>query len=131
MKSLIALALGCLVVALVGSPPRVDGQPPTDKSPAYPEKMTYKLGPDSLPRDGVPKGKLMCPTLFKSKVYEGTVRHFWIHVPAQYTPEQSACVLVFQDGQRATNPTGSIRVPTVLDNLVAAKQIPVTIGIFV
>ena len=27
-------------------------------------------------------------------------------MPAQYTPDKPACVLVFQDGQRATNPNG-------------------------
>ncbi len=40
-------------------------------------------------------------------------------------------VLVFQDGQRATNPEGSLRVPQVLENLIAKKEIPVTIGIFI
>ena len=38
---------------------------------------------------------------------------------------------MFQDGQRATNPTGSLRVPQVLENLIHKKEIPVTIGIFI
>jgi enterochelin esterase family protein len=91
----------------------------------------YKLGPDSLPKKGVPEGKLIGPTLFKSKVFDGTVRKYWVYVPAQYTPDKPACVLVFQDGARAINPKGVLRVPTVLDNLIAAKEIPVTIGIFI
>jgi enterochelin esterase family protein len=91
----------------------------------------YALGPDSLPQKDVPKGKLEGPTLFKSQVIKDTVRKYWVHVPAQYTGDKPACVLVFQDGARAINPTGVLRVPQVLDNLIAKRQIPVTIGIFV
>lgn len=60
-----------------------------------------------------------------------TVRKYWVHVPPQYTGEKPGCVLVFQDGARAVNPTDVLRVPQVLDNLIAKKQIPVTIGIFI
>jgi enterochelin esterase family protein len=93
--------------------------------------VTYPVDPDSRPQDGVPKGKLEGPTLFRSKVFEGTVRKVWVFVPAQYTPDKPACVAVFFDGQRASNPTGSIRAPQVMENLIAKKQMPVTIGIFV
>src|SRR4030095_17077715 len=91
----------------------------------------YPLGPDSLPQDGVPKGRLEGPFLFKSQVMAGAVRRYWIYVPAQYTKGAPANVLVFQDGQRATNPTGALRVPQVLENLVHKKDIPITIGIFI
>jgi Putative esterase len=97
---------------------------------SLPEKLTYKLGPDSLPQEGVPTGKLIGPVTFKSKVFAGTVRQYWVYVPTQYKPEKAACVFVCQDGQRAVNPKGSIRVPVVLDNLIHRKAIPVTIGIF-
>ena len=40
-------------------------------------------------------------------------------------------MLVFQDGQRATNPNGSLRVPQVMENLIRKKDMPVTIGIFI
>src|SRR5947209_8181144 len=88
------------------------------------QRKTYKLGPDSLPQDGVPKGKLEGPILFHSRVFEGTVRQYWVFVPVQYTPDKPACVLVFQDGQRAVNPSGVLRVPTVLDNLIHKGDIP-------
>lgn len=94
-------------------------------------QSAYKLGPDSLPQKGVPEGKLVGPTLFKSKVFDGTVRQYWVYVPQQYKDEKPACVLVFQDGARAINPKGVVRAPTVLDNLIAAKDIPPTIGIFI
>jgi enterochelin esterase family protein len=66
-----------------------------------------------------------------SKIFPGTVRRYWIYVPAQYDKARPASVLVFQDGQRATNPQGSLRVPTVLDNLIHRGDIPITIGIFI
>ena len=91
----------------------------------------YPLGPDSLPQPGVPKGQLIGPQLFHSKVIAGTVRRYWIYVPAQYKPGEAANVLVFQDGQRAINPQGVLRVPQVLENLIHKGDIPVTIGIFI
>ncbi len=91
----------------------------------------YAFMPDSLPHDGVPKGRLEGPFEFHSKILTGTVRQYWIWVPAQYNAKKPANVLVFQDGQRATNPDGSLRVPQTMENLIAKGQMPVTIGIFI
>ena len=107
-----------------------------DISPAEPttpqrQPGEYKLGPDSLPQAGVPKGKLEGPFLFRSRIFTNTVREYWVFVPAQYTPGKPACVLVFQDGQRATRTNGSLRVPQVMENLIYKKEMPVTIGIFI
>jgi enterochelin esterase family protein len=96
-----------------------------------PAGATYELGPDSLPQPGVPRGRLEGPFLFKSQIISNTVRRYWVFVPAQYTAEKPACVLVFQDGQRATRTNGSLRVPQVMENLIAKKEMPVTIGIFI
>jgi enterochelin esterase family protein len=121
----VALALAFCLAAAGG----LSAQTRATRDPLVPPK--YALGPDSLPQAGVPKGKLDGPTLFKSQVIKGTVRKYWVHVPAQYTVEKPACVLVFQDGARAVNPNGVLRVPQVLDNLIAKRQIPVTIGVFI
>ena len=91
----------------------------------------YPLGPDSLVHDDVPHGKLEGPFLFKSAILENTTHKYWIYVPAQYKPENTACVFVFQDGARAINPNGVIRIPNVMDNLIARKEMPVSIGIFI
>jgi enterochelin esterase family protein len=93
----------------------------------------YPFMPDSLPQEGVPKGALEGPYEFRSQIIPGTVRRYWIYVPAQYDRKKpkAANVLVFQDGQRATNPNGSLRVPQVMENLIAKGQMPVTIGIFI
>src|SRR6185295_7317950 len=41
-----------------------------------------------------------------------------------------AHVMVFQDGGSYVNVKGDFRVPTVFDNLIHQKKMPVTIGIF-
>ncbi len=79
----------------------------------------------------MPKGTLEGPILFRSQIFTNTVRQYWVYVPAQYAPDKPANVLVFQDGQRATRTNGALRVPQVLENLIAKKEIPVTIGIFI
>jgi hypothetical protein len=43
----------------------------------------YTLGPDSQRHDGVPIGTVTKRT-WTSKVFPGTVRDYWIYVPAQY-----------------------------------------------
>jgi gluconolactonase len=91
---------------------------------------TYQLGPDSQEHEGVPHGKIEQFT-WTSRIFHGTVRDYWIYVPAQYDPKTPACVMVFQDGAGFQNPKGAWRVPIVFDNLISSKQMPVTIGIFI
>lgn len=90
----------------------------------------YTLGPDSQRQEGVPQGAVTT-NIWKSKVFEGTIRDYYIYVPKQYTSEKPACVMVFQDGHAYLNPEGQIRAPIVFDNLIHKGEIPVTIGIFI
>lgn len=80
---------------------------------------------------GSPQGRLDGPYEFHSRIIAGTVRKYWIFVPAQYEPTTAAHVLVFQDGQRATHQEGPLRVQQVMASLIAAGDMPVTIGIFI
>ena len=91
----------------------------------------YKLGPDSMMQPGVPQGVITKFTKWHSKILTNTVRDWWIYVPAQYKADQPACVMVFQDGHDYIGLKGGWRVPTVFDNLIAKKEMPVTIGIFI
>lgn len=91
----------------------------------------YELGPDSMEQPGVPKGQITTLTFADSKVYPGTTRKVQIYVPQQYDPKTPACIMVFQDGSNYANPKGLFRVPTVLDNLIHKKELPVMIAIFV
>jgi len=90
----------------------------------------YVIGADALPQAGVPQGALT-RHVWESKIFPGTTRDYWVYVPAQYDGSRPAAVMVFQDGEGCVNPKGAIRVPTVFDNLIHRKEMPVTIGIFI
>ncbi|TCP31869.1 alpha/beta hydrolase-fold protein [Sphingomonas sp. BK235] len=75
--------------------------------------------------------RLEGPFALASRVYPGTVRRYWVYVPPGYDPARPPNLLLFQDGQRATRPDGSLRVPAVLDALIRAGAIPPTLGVFV
>ena len=91
----------------------------------------YTLGPDSQPQAGLPVGRVEGPLLFKSQVFTNTLREYWVYVPAQYTAEKPACVMVFMDGHKYVKTNEEYRVPVVFDNLIARKEMPVTIAIFI
>ena len=99
--------------------------------PAMRRPGEYAFMADSLPQQGIPKGRLEGPFEFHSKIIAGTVRRYWIYVPAQYSPRKPANLLVFQDGQRATNPDGSLRVPQAMEDAIGKGYMPVTIGVFI
>ena len=92
----------------------------------------YLLGPDSLPHEGVPKGKVIGPLTLPSNVFTNTTRHYWIYVPAQYDRTKPACLMIFQDGQAFVGADrGEYRIPNVFDNLIYRREMPVTIGVFI
>jgi enterochelin esterase family protein len=95
------------------------------------EDAFYKLGPDSLPMEGVPKGTLTAPTTLPSNVFPGTQHTYWMHVPAQYDPAKPAGLIIFQDGQAMSNMNGDVRAPNVLDNLIWRREMPVVITVFI
>lgn len=90
----------------------------------------YVLGPDSLPKDGMPQGKVIEGVWVDEKIYPGTERKYFIYTPAQYDRATPAALMVFQDGETYAKPDGPFRVPVVFDNLIAANEMPVTIGVF-
>ena len=89
----------------------------------------YTLGPDSLPRDGVPRGKISQHHWTSRHIYPGVGRDYWLYIPQQYDGAKPACLMVFQDGADYLGPR--VNAATVFDNLIHAQEIPVTIGLFV
>jgi gluconolactonase len=89
----------------------------------------YKLGPDSQPHDGVPKGALTKFVLAPGKDYPGTPHNCVLYVPAQYDASKPTPFMIFLDGSQALG--DSMRVPVVLDNLIAKHDLPPMIAIFV
>lgn len=76
------------------------------------------------PAGDVPKGDVTKYTFENSKIFPGTVRDYWVYVPKQYDPAKPACVHVNQDGVQ-------YNAPAVFDQLIAKREMPVTIGVFV
>jgi enterochelin esterase family protein len=93
--------------------------------------VKYEYGPDSERHEGVPRGKLTEFDWKESTVFPGTIRHCAIYVPAQYDGSKPAALIVFQDGTGYWKEDRDFRVPIVFDNLINAKEMPVTIGVFV
>lgn len=84
----------------------------------------YPVDSASVEHNGIPKGEIKKFTFSNSKIFPGTWREYWVYVPVQYRPDKPACVYVNQDGIQ-------YKAPTVFDNLIHRKEMPVTIGIFI
>ena len=149
MKSALLVAAAALAAlsfqaASPQQPPQTPQQPqpgapappaplaPSAPAPAPPNTDAYyKIGPDSLPQDSVPKGEVRGPFTLPSEAYPGTQHTYWVYVPAQYDPKTPASLMVLNDGQAFKNMDGDVRAPNVFDNLIYRREIPVMIGVFI
>ena len=122
-KTLLTLVLA-LVAARYGQ-----SQNPAPAAP-NPDAF-YKLGPDSLEQEGVPKGQIRGPFTLQSNAYPGTQHTYWVYVPAQYNSSTPASLMIFNDGQAFIAPTGNLRAFNVLDNLIYRREVPVMIAVFI
>lgn len=105
---LVLLAFGCVAASI-----------PADE---------YEVHPDTRPQEGVPQGEIKGPFEWRSQIFPGTVREYWLYVPRQYDPAKPACVFVVQDGLGRAK---GWNLPTTLDNLIHQEKVPVQIGIFI
>lgn len=119
-SSLAAVVCGLLVSTLPA------GAQEKYKEPDYPAPPEATLLP------GVPEGTIQRFTFVsKEGVFPGTVRRYWVYLPQQYDAAKPAALMVFQDGHTYVDRKGDFRTPTVMDNLIAKGDMPVTIGVFV
>lgn len=125
MQVSIKYTLGLAVAVMACS--NVEAQPPAAPNP----DSQYRLGPDSLQQDGVPKGEIEGPFTLPSAAYPGTQHTYWVYVPAQYDPKVPAALMIFQDGQAFKDEKGDMRAQIVMDNLIYRREIPVMIGVFI
>ena len=128
--SLLVLLTGASSFAQSGSstrtnqPPRGAGREP--KMDAY-----YKLGPDSMPQEGIPSGRFEGPKIIQSQVYPGTQHTYWVYIPAQYDPSRPTALMIFNDGQAFKNEPGDVQAHRVIDNLIYRREIPVMLAVFI
>ena len=82
------------------------------------------VGNFASPENPIPKGTTKEFSYTDSVIFPGTRRGGTVFIPAQYNAATPACVYVRQDGY---NP----KEKAMLEALIAAKEMPVTVGIFI
>jgi enterochelin esterase-like enzyme/sugar lactone lactonase YvrE len=105
-----------MIVPLAGSP-----MPVTNISAEG--GLAPYVAPDIKPEDIRP-GEIKKTSFNSSAIFPGTTRDVTVFIPAQYDGSKPACVYVKTDGY---NP----KEKTLLETLIATKEMPVTIGVFV
>ena len=97
----LSLAIACVPgLAQVQSPQGTPSPQPSEALPPGPNPNSqYRLGPDSLPQERVPKGEVRGPYTLPCKVYPGTQHTYWVYVPAQYDPSVPTALMIYQDGR--------------------------------
>jgi enterochelin esterase family protein len=80
------------------------------------------------PNPNAPHGATTAMPKFRSKVFEGTSRDWWVYIPAQVKekPDVPAALMVFQDGQWEKD-----SIPVALDNLISKGDIPPMVAVFI
>lgn len=130
MRSAFRLMVGgCAFVSAAGIALAQTAAPPAPTAPG--PNSQYRLGPDSMAQEGVPKGEIRGPFTLPSQAYPGTQHTYWVYVPAQYDPNVPAALMVYQDGQAFKDEKGEVRAQNVMDNLIYRREIPVMIGVFI
>jgi enterochelin esterase-like enzyme len=86
----------------------------------------FPLTADSKPQPGIPQGTMFKDTYTakEGSVFPGTQREYQIYLPAGLDQSKPAAFMVFQDGV-------IYQAPVVFDNLIAKKDIPPLIGLFI
>lgn len=93
-------------------------------------KPKWEPHPDAIVKEDVPKGTVIEMPVWESNIFPNTQRDWSIYVPAQYSDDKPAALMVFQDGERMRNINGRWRIPIVFDNLIASGEMPPTIAVF-
>jgi enterochelin esterase-like enzyme/sugar lactone lactonase YvrE len=91
-------------------------------APKEGEKPKYE--PPAIKPEDILPGQMKECTFEQSKIFPGTTRAVSVFIPAQYDGSKPACVYVKTDGYRNGEKEN-------LERLIATREMPVTIGVFV
>jgi enterochelin esterase family protein len=100
---------------------------------ATPGDVQYHPCAEAYPNEASPRGTVMHWRDWRdSALYPQTQRDIWVYIPAQFDAGGSPpALMVFNDGGGYLHRNGPVRATTVFDNLIAAGEMPITIGVFV
>jgi len=88
------------------------------------EEGEAKYEPPVVKPEDIRPGTIKQFSFTQSAIFPGTVRDVTVFIPAQYDASKPACVYVKTDGY---NP----REKTIMETMIASKEMPVTVGVFV
>lgn len=89
----------------------------------------YAPSPLSLPQEGVLHGQLSAYRLSGNSACYNSSHDWWLYVPAQCDGRTPSQLTVFLDGARYLG--AEINVPSVLDNLIHAGELPPMLALFI
>lgn len=98
-----------------------------------PGDRQYHPGPEAFVAEGVARGQVASHRDWaRSRVFPDTHRDLWIYTPAGFDAAAAPpALMVFNDGAGYLNRDGPVRAAAVFDTLIAAGEMPPTIGVFV
>ena len=117
--------IGAVAILLASAPamkPVAAAPTPAANNAAAPTPPAYV--PPAIKPEDVLRGEIKKASFTKSAIFPGTVREVTVFIPKQYDGSKPACVYMKTDGY---NP----REKEFIETLIAAKEMPVTIGAFV
>jgi len=118
------LGVALWVGTQAAAPPQAPDNAARDLPP-----LDYSLTADSQPQPDVPKGTLARHVLAPGKFFPGTPHNYQVYVPAKYDPSHPIAYMIFLDGSGYAG--NNVRVPVVLDNLIAKRDVPPMIAMFI
>ncbi len=89
----------------------------------------YSPAAEATVCDDVPRGRLLERRFVSRSVFPGVERDVRVYIPPSTRPDALHALMVFQDGSRYLGP--EVGIAGVFDNLIAAMDIPPTVGLFV
>ncbi len=92
-------------------------------------QIEYTAPPEATLQPGVTAGKLESFVLPPGNYYPGTPHNYVVYTPAGYDGTQELPCMIFMDGISTALP--NLEANVILDNLIAAGQIPPMIAIFI
>ena len=85
----------------------------------------------ALAQTAASKGIVTKASFTSTKLFPGSVRDYWVYVPAMAAPDGGYALMVFQDGAGFIGETGRFKSADVFDRLIAAGDMPPTVGVFI
>jgi hypothetical protein len=119
----LAVVVAAAWIAAPAFPALAPQAPPSGLPP-----VDYSLGPDSQPQPGAPTGNVSRHVLAPGKFFPGTPHNYQVYVPAQYDAARPDRLHDLPGRQRLCRQQRPR--PVVLDNLIAKRDVPPMIAIF-